>query len=146
MAGADSHDAHYFAEPDMMVRGPVLDPVLVLDNDDIARRHVTAYLLQRYLGDRMPSIRPQEQPQLFEVLGTVGDFRSAKKAPSQLDFACWLRDNEAMLVAEVDLWLPVEIEGEVRKRMLAALTNDRIAALESALALGDDGAEDGRDD
>lgn len=146
MAGADSHDAHFFAEPDRMVRGPVLDPVLVLDNDDIARRHVTAYLLQRYLGDRMPRIRPEEQPQLFEVLGSVGGFRSSKEPPSQRDFARWLRDNEATLVGEVDSWLPVELEGAVRKRMLAALTDDTIAALESALALGDDGEEEGRND
>ena len=28
---ADSHDEHYFAEPDGMIRGPVLDPKLTLD-------------------------------------------------------------------------------------------------------------------
>ena len=52
-----------------MIRGKVDDPILTMDNDEIARRHVTAYLLQRYHQDRLPTIEPEEQPQLFEVLG-----------------------------------------------------------------------------
>ena len=45
---ADSHDEHYFAEPDAMIRGQVKDPRLTLDNGEIARRHVTAYLFQLF--------------------------------------------------------------------------------------------------
>jgi Lhr-like helicase len=45
---ADSHDEHYFTNPDQMIRGAVDDPTLTLDNREIARRHITAYLLQRY--------------------------------------------------------------------------------------------------
>src|SRR5437899_98131 len=59
---ADSHDEHYFTNPDQMIRGAVDDPTLTLDNYEIARRHVTAYLLQRYHSDRLPDIDPQEQP------------------------------------------------------------------------------------
>src|SRR6185436_16336482 len=40
---ADSHDEHYFQEPEAMIRGPVVDPTLTLDNIEIARRHVTAF-------------------------------------------------------------------------------------------------------
>ena len=71
---ADTHDDHYFRNPDLMIRGDVDDPILTLDNDEIARRHVIAYLLQRYHQDRLPQIDPEDQPQLFEVLGTVRGF------------------------------------------------------------------------
>jgi ATP-dependent helicase YprA (DUF1998 family) len=67
---ADSHDEHYFSNPDQMIRGPVDDPLLTLDNGEIIRRHVTAYLLQRYHQEKLPAIRPEEQPQLFAVLGS----------------------------------------------------------------------------
>ncbi|MCA1602259.1 MAG: DEAD/DEAH box helicase, partial [Acidobacteria bacterium] len=70
---ADSHDEHYFTHPEEMIRGDVDDPSLTLDNLDITRRHVTAYLLQRYHQDRLPDIAPEEQPHLFAVLGTVSD-------------------------------------------------------------------------
>ena len=68
---ADSHDEHYFTHPDQMIRGAFDDPILTLDNPQIARRHVTAYLLQRYHQDRLPKIDPADQPHLFAVLGTV---------------------------------------------------------------------------
>src|SRR5690606_7529173 len=59
---ADTHDDHYFREPAEMIRGRVDDPVLTMDNDEIARRHVIAYLLQRYNQDRLPQIAPEDQP------------------------------------------------------------------------------------
>ena len=57
---ADTHDDHYFRNPGQMIRGEVADPSLTMDNDEIARRHVTAYLLQRYHQDRLPDIDPDE--------------------------------------------------------------------------------------
>ena len=60
---ADSHDEHYFTHPDQMIRGEVDDPTITLDNSEIARRHVTAYLLQLYHQARLPHIEPDEQPQ-----------------------------------------------------------------------------------
>ena len=59
---ADTHDDHYFRNPDLMIRGEVDDPILTLDNDEIARRHVIAYLLQRYNQARLPQIDPEDQP------------------------------------------------------------------------------------
>jgi hypothetical protein len=60
---ADSHDEHYFREPDAMIRGQVDDPVLTLDNSEIAQRHVTAFLLQCYHQARLPNVSPDDQPQ-----------------------------------------------------------------------------------
>jgi len=134
VAGADSHDSHFFADPDHLVKGQVDDPVLVLDNDDIARRHVTAYLLQRYLGERMPAIAPEDQPQLFEVLGSVGGFLDHKEALNRVAFENWMRDQEIKLRGEIDSWLPREIAGTIRVTMLNGFVDDTLMALDGALS------------
>ena len=90
---ADSHDEQYFRDPAAMVRGPVDDPVLTLDNESIARRHMTAFLLQRYHQDRLPSIAPEDQPHLFAVLGTIEDFIGDDSILTRSDFEVWLREN-----------------------------------------------------
>ena len=57
-ASADTHDEHCFSRPADVIRGPVKDPTLVLDNEEIIQRHVTAYLLQRYHESRIPGGHP----------------------------------------------------------------------------------------
>lgn len=59
-----------------MIRGAVDDPMLTLDNPEIARRHVTAYLLQQYHQAKLPQIRPEAQPHLFAVLWNSGCART----------------------------------------------------------------------
>ena len=60
-----------------MIRGAVDDPMLTLDNSEIIRRHVTAYLLQRYHQAKLPAINPEDQPHLFAVLGKLTDLALA---------------------------------------------------------------------
>lgn len=115
---ADSHDENYFSKPDAMIRGTVDDPILTLDNPEIARRHLTAFLFQRYHADRLPEISPDEQPQLFEVLGSVGGFLTASSPLNRTDFEAWLRANEDRLRAEIDAWLPVELSAVDRGNLL----------------------------
>src|SRR4030042_1967195 len=98
---ADSHDEHYFTHPDLMIRGAVDDPILTLDNPEITRRHVTAYLLQRYHQAKLPAIKPEDQPHLFAVLGTVSDFKNPTKVLNRLDLEQWLRSMEAELKIDV---------------------------------------------
>jgi ATP-dependent helicase YprA (DUF1998 family) len=133
---ADSHDEHYFSEPDAMIRGRVDDPVLTLDNVEIARRHVTAFLFQRYHEARLPEIDPDEQPQLFEVLGTVDSFRNPASPLNRDDFAAWLRENEGDLGHAIQDWLPVEITKADRDALLAALVDETLSAVDSAIADG----------
>ncbi|MBL0171547.1 MAG: hypothetical protein IPP90_12595 [Gemmatimonadaceae bacterium] len=133
LAGADSHDAHFYSAPEKMVRGAVLDPVLVLSNDDIARRHITAYLLQRYLGERLPAIRPEDQPHLFEVLGTVQGFLDEKAVLNRKDFGNWLETNERQLQADVDGWLPAELDGVVRAEIIISLVTNTLESIDYAL-------------
>jgi Lhr-like helicase len=115
---ADSHDEHYFTSPDQMIRGSVDDPKLTLDNYDITRRHVTAYLLQRYHQARLPNIAPSDQPQLFAVLGSVSAFKNEESLLNRNDLSDWLSENESELKSDVDRWIPVEISANDRSRLL----------------------------
>jgi hypothetical protein len=130
---ADSHDEHYFTHPDQMIRGAVDDPTLTLDNFEIARRHVTAYLLQRYHQVRLPAIRPEDQPHLFAVLGTVSDFKNPTKVLNRVDFERWLRANPSALRAEVGGWLPVELSAADRKRLLDELIEGTLGPIDEAI-------------
>ena len=134
LASADSHDEHYFAHPAELIAGSVQDPTLTLDNEDIARRHVTAFLLQRYLGAKLPDIAPEDQPQLFEVLGTVQAFRDPNSDLNRDDLERWLNDNAGILRAEIDSWLPEELGSAIRHRLLDNLVANTIGSLDLALA------------
>lgn len=130
---ADSHDEHYFSHPDQMIRGAVDDPTLTLDNPEIARRHVTAYLLQRYHQARLPEIEPEAQPHLFAVLGTVREFKNPRTVLNRADFGQWLSANEAALKNDVASWLPIEITTADRTLLLEALIADTLRVIDEAI-------------
>jgi len=130
---SDTHDNHYFEQPQEMIRGTVKDPILTMDNDEIARRHVTAYLLQRYHQDRLPDIEPEEQPQLFEVLGTVNDFLGTTSALNRSDLEEWLKNNETSLRTEIDSWLPGELSPENRAAVLDGIVTKTLEGIDRAL-------------
>ncbi len=129
----DSHDENYFREPDAMIRGRVDDPVLTLDNSEIARRHVTAFLLQQYHQARLPEIEPEMQRHLFEVLGTVGEFKNPGSPINRRDFEAWLRQERDALTRDVDSWLPRELSGTDRTELLANLVDDTLAAIDEGI-------------
>lgn len=105
----DTHDDHYFRNPAEMISGRVVDPVLTMDNRDIVRRHVTAFLLQQYHLDRLRVVTPEHQTrQLFEVLGTVDQFTGTQAALNRSDSEAWLRQHQASLSSEVAAWLPTK--------------------------------------
>lgn len=136
---ADTHDDHYFRNPDLMIRGEVDDPILTLDNDEIARRHVIAYLLQRYNQARLPQIDPEDQPQLFEVLGTVRSFVGKTSPLNRADFEEWLTQNEPDLSRDVGSWLPSELKPEDRQTILEELVSNTLDEIDKALVLEPDG-------
>ena len=130
---ADSHDEHYFEHPDQMISGEVDDPILTLDNPEIARRHVTAYLLQRYHQARLPEINPEDQPHLFAVLGTVVNFRNQDSVLNRTDLEEWLRSNEQDLRKEVAAWLPTEMDDIERQALLDSLIEGTLAPIDYAI-------------
>jgi hypothetical protein len=131
---SDSHDNHFFRNPDDMIRGDVSDPVVTLDNKEIAIRHVRAYLLQRYHRDRLPAIPDEDQPNnLFEVLGSVEAFKQPDSALNREDFESWLYENQSELREEVDDWLPTEIEESDRESLLDHLAEETLEGIEEAI-------------
>jgi hypothetical protein len=132
---ADSHDEHYFTNPDQMIRGAVDDPKLKLDNYEITRRHVTAYLLQRYHQDRLPNITPAEQPTLFAVLGKVWQFMRDDSILNRNDLESWLKANKESLSREVSNWIPSEIAAIDRKRLLNGLVTETMSEIDGAIDL-----------
>ena len=133
---ADSHDEHYFEEPDLMIRGAVDDPTLTLHNREIARRHVTAFLLQRYHHAKLPEISPDAQPQLFAVLGTVSGFRNPDSTLNRSDLEEWLRTNENALQNEVAEWLPAEIDPHDRQSLIQELVEGTLGPIDEAIDFG----------
>ena len=130
---ADSHDEHYFREPDEIIRGAVDDPILSLDNSEIARRHITAFLLQRYHSVRLPAIEPDSQPQLFEVLGNVKDFLTDSAPLNLNDFSNWLAEERNHIRSELDSWLPTELSSEDRTKILGDFISHTVNELRRAL-------------
>ena len=147
---ADSHDEHYFAEPDGMIRGAVVDPRLTLDNREIVRRHIRAFLLQNYHQDRLPQIDPSQPHDLFSVLGTVSGFRTVTAALNRNDFEAWLSANENLLKRRIASWIPVELSDVDRATLLAEMKEDCLREIDAAIRPSageaeqeaDDGAED----
>jgi len=130
---ADSHDEHYFTSPDQMIRGAVNDPKLNLDNYEITRRHVTAFLLQRYHQVRLPHIAPADQPHLFAVLGSVAAFKNSESLLNRDDLNQWLTESEYALRDEVSQWIPKEISAEDRNRLLDPLVSETMKQLDAAI-------------
>ena len=88
---ADSHDEHYFSKPDGMIRGDVVDPILTLDNADIVRRHIRAFLLQNYHQDRIPEINPEYAARSFFCAGHgIRSSEAVNLILNRADFENWL--------------------------------------------------------
>lgn len=130
---SDTHDEHFFREPAELIRGAVIDPTLTLDNYEIIRRHVTAYLLQQYHQDRVPGFDPAQPAQLFEVLGTIQQFRGTTSPINRSDFEHWLRTNEKILLADLKDWVPDELAACDRKRLEAGIVDETLAVIDGAI-------------
>jgi ATP-dependent helicase YprA (DUF1998 family) len=131
---ADSHDEHYFSEPKAMIAGPVVDPKLTLNNPDIVKRHIRAFIIQCYLQDRIPAFDPQANPDLFSVLGSVHAFQSGSGALNRVDFGSWLMANIEMLRSRAASWIPSELSATNRDELLATMAEDCLREVDNALA------------
>lgn len=132
--GSDTHDEHFFSRPKEMIAGEVNDPTLSLENADIARRHVRAFLLQTYMQDRIASGAAIFSNELFSVLGNVVDFRTPGHIPGRMDLEAWLIDNEVRLRGRVESWLPAELTEEDKQAILGAFSFDLLREVDGATA------------
>lgn len=144
---ADSHDEHYFSRPDEMIRGSVIDPKLTLDNPEIARRHIRAFLLQNYHQERLPAVDATQPHDLFSVLGSVSAFRRPDSVLNRDDFASWLAKNEARLKDRIATWLPSDLSDDDKADLLGGFIDDCLNAVDEAIASdASDGSEDNDDE
>ena len=130
---ADSHDEHYFTNPDGMIRGDVIDPKLTLDNPEIVRRHIRAFLLQSYHQDRILGLNVEQKHDLFSVLGTVAEFHDSSSILNRKDFANWLEQQENKLRNRLSSWIPKEINQKNRNDLLDKFTSDCLEAIDDAI-------------
>ena len=138
---SDTHDEHFFRSPSELIRGSVVDPTLTLDNYEIVRRHVTAFLLQQYHQDRIPGFDPARHAQLFEVLGTIRDFLGDSAPLNRTDFENWLRSHQDPLEAQLGQWLPAELSGDDRERLMMGLVDETLDVLDDAIGPTDFGED-----
>lgn len=130
---ADTHDEHYFSDPDGMICGDVVDPRLTLENPDIVRRHIRAFLLQCYHQARLPDIDDTQRHDLFSVLGTVSEFRTGKGLLNRNDFAAWLEESEEEMQRRISAWIPDELSKDDRALLLESMKEDCLAAVDEAI-------------
>ena len=124
-----------------MIRGDVVDPKLTLDNREIVRRHILAFLLQNYHQDRLPEVNPSQRHDLFSVLGTVSEFRNGKSILNRDDFAAWLAEHEQQLQKRAASWIPEELSPDDRKSLLEEMKDDCLKAIDEAIRPGPGEAE-----
>ncbi|WP_070988586.1 DEAD/DEAH box helicase [Halofilum ochraceum] len=129
---SDTHDEHYFAEPDEMIRGAVVDPQLTLDNREIVRRHVRASVLQAYHQDRIRVVDPQQPHDLFSVLGTVSEFLKEDAVLNRWDFENWLNEHRRELSENILTWIPRQLPKSEQREIVDNLVSDCLRAVDHA--------------
>ena len=110
--GADSHDQEFFRDPAGMVSGPVTDPILNLDNEEIVRRHAFALIMSLYQQTAIPDLSGEGpvSANVFESLGLLRDFRVGSEGEfSYAGLACWLDDNRSTVVDSLNEIIPAEL-------------------------------------
>jgi hypothetical protein len=126
-----SHDAHYFEHPAEIISGEAPPPMVYIENNDILRRHVHAFLIQRFFHDAVQG--DPRRANLFASLGTVGQFLQEEEACSFSRLSAWLGANRGALLAELGRWLPVWSHGRGCALDNTALLEGAIEGLLEAL-------------
>ncbi|PZQ88273.1 MAG: DEAD/DEAH box helicase [Leifsonia xyli] len=99
-----SHDLTAFARPDSIIAGSVRTPIVPIDNDRIAARHVQSIALSAFL---------REEAEHGRYYKNVGSFFGADGAgsPASLRFAEWVEKPIPRVENSVAAVLPVKIRG-----------------------------------
>ena len=103
-AHGSSHDAHFYDNPATIISGDVIAPAVYIENQKVLRRHINAYLIQRYFHETVAA--GSDIFKLFESLGTVEQFLSNQYPCSLANLEHWLRTSEPALIKELRHWVP----------------------------------------
>ena len=127
-AHGTSHDSHYYNNPGLIITGDVEPPVVYVENQQVLRRHICAYLIQRFFHEKVQT--GTEAYQLFESLGTVDQFLSDMYECSFERLLAWLEVNGDRIKREIATWAPVfsyglneNIEESVKKTIDDCIVN-----------------------
>lgn len=132
-ADQDGHNQHSFENPRRLIKDDVPDPTLNLENARIARRHVNAFVMQRFLAYALPGSGDAMGASLMGSLGSVGDFFSDETALNLKGLRAWLKTPSVVLDlrAALDRWLPAEVNG--RGAILSDFDEHTLRTVEQAL-------------
>lgn len=128
-AHGSSHDSYFFGDPERIISGEVLAPIVYIENQQILSRHINAYLLQRFFHATVAT--HGENFRLFEALGTVEQFLSSEHDCSLQKLEEWLDRFEEPLMQEIGDWAPrysfgfQEEVGEVETTVQSSISNFR---------------------
>ena len=96
-ADQDSHNQRYFTEPATMIGGPVKNPILNIDNEEIVKRHLFALIFSMFQQERILGL---VNPNVFSTLGSVSEFRSGDiNSFSFTGLKQWLQDQRKTVLA-----------------------------------------------
>lgn len=110
--GADSHDQEFFRDPARMISGPVTDPTLNLDNEEIVRRHAFSLIMSLYQQAAIPDLSSDGtvSANVFESLGLLRDFRiGGTNDFSYASLKDWLHVNEVSVSETLSEIIPLVI-------------------------------------
>lgn len=140
------HDSFYYDDPHAIVAGPPRNPDIKIDNQKIARRHVTSFLLQtffhRYMDEHNVAIGGATSA-LFRALGKASDFffGDGQAGPSFATFRLWVQENviaaNGSVRQQIRSWLPSSLRtaptGDSLDAWIERVASDLIAELESIM-------------
>ena len=109
------HDSYYYSNPAQIVAGPPRNPDIKIDNEKIARRHVTSFLFQtffhRYMDENNITVGGATSA-LFRALGKANDFffGDERAGPTFETFQDWVNQQviapRGTVRAQIASWLP----------------------------------------
>jgi ATP-dependent helicase YprA (DUF1998 family) len=134
------HDSHYFHNPADIVSGDPRKPLVKIDNQKIARRHVHSYLIQTFFHgvlDELGQAPAGQSGSLDSALGSTRAFfaGTTDSAFSLLKFAAWVKkeviDPSRPQTERVVSWLPraIAVDRASWVRHIAQDLLDRLGVL-----------------
>lgn len=155
------HDSYYYNEPSHIVAGSPRNPDIKIDNEKIARRHVTSFLFQTFFHAYMDThdiAVGGASSALFKALGKANDFffGDGQNGPTFDGFRDWVEKNviaaNGFVRGQIAGWLPSTLRtgalsidqwiGQVAQDLIDALVAIR-ANLQPA---GDQSSDDEEDE
>lgn len=108
-AQGGSHDAHYFDNPAHMISGETNPPLVYVENADVLRRHIHAFLVQSFFHETVAA--HPKRSKLFEALGNVEHFLNPDEDCSFAKMEAWLHQHRDALIHTLRQWVPVFSHG-----------------------------------